>query len=284
MSLTNKQQAKILIIGCGKLGIGLAAELQEAEVFGLRRSAGELANIKTLQADVTNIDSLHILKNHHFDSIIVTLTPSEFSDERYKSIYVDGLANVLKVCSFDFCVFVSSTSVYHQSNEEWVNEQSPTLPESFSGKRLLEAESLLKNHNSCIVRFAGIYGPSRFRLIEQTIAGQGSPELFSNRIHEQDCVRFLAHLLRLRWQGKAIEPLYIGIDNEPVKLSEVKYWIAEQLGYDRSHLTEQAATRRGSKRCSNKQMLESGFSLNYPSFREGYSELIKEFQTKTASY
>ena len=99
-------------------------------------------------------------------------------------------------------VFVSSTSVYGQKDASWVNEDSPAEPVSYSGKRLLEAEQLLLDspHTICNVRFSGIYGPGRQRLIRQVIEGHGTakePLLYSNRIHADDCAGVLAHLIEL---------------------------------------------------------------------------------------
>lgn len=275
------QGKRLLIVGCGDLGIHLAALLhkQGVEVWGLRREPSKLpAFIHRLAADVTSLNSLACLRDLHFDSAVISLTPGEFSDKRYRQIFVEGLANVLQVLNADQLIFVSSSSVYHQSDQQWVDEDSPTAPSSFSGKRLLEAEALLDGYASpsTVVRFAGIYGPGRRRLIEQVINGEGSPAIYSNRIHRDDCVGFLAHLVLKQWAGVTLPACYLAVDSEPVLLSEVKIWLAGELGIDPTTLQAQSATRRGSKRCSNRRMLASGYQLRYPSFREGYQTVLNE--------
>lgn len=275
------QGKRLLVVGCGDLGTHLAALLhkQGVEVWGLRRDPSKLpAFIHPLAADVTSPTSLACLSGLQFDSAVISLTPGEFSDQRYRQIFVDGLANVLQVLSADQLIFVSSSSVYHQSDEQWVDEDSPTTPSSFSGKRLLEAEALLDGYASptTVVRFAGIYGPGRRRLIEQVINGEGSPAIYSNRIHRDDCVGFLAHLVLKQWAGVTLPACYLAVDSEPVLLSEVKIWLAGELGIDPTTLQAQSATRRGSKRCSNRRMLASGYQLRYPSFREGYQTVLNE--------
>lgn len=272
-------ERKVLIVGCGDIGIVLSRHLiqQGAKVWGLRRDCSLLpASIQGIAADVTKPDSLQGLKGQHFDTVVFTLTPGEFSDQRYRDIFVDGLSNVLAVLRAAQVIFVSSSSVYHQGDEQWVDEESPTFPKSFSGKRLLEAEALLAAQATpaTVVRFAGIYGLGRRRLIQQVLAGEGSPPIYSNRIHRDDCVGFLAHLIALQWRGNVLQTCYLGVDSEPVKLSELKTWLAEQLGVDPGCLLTETVSRRSSKRCSNRRMLATGYKLLYPGFRQGYQTVI----------
>jgi nucleoside-diphosphate-sugar epimerase len=143
----------------------------------------------------------------------------------------------------------------------------------------LEAEQLLAASDIpyTVIRFAGIYGPGRRRLIEQVLAKQGCPKeppLYTNRIHRDDCVGFLAHLISLDRQGVKLARLYLGVDSEPVSMWQVKQWLAEQLAIDPAAMTAAEQTRRGSKRCSNHRMLTSGYHLLYPSYRQGYGALL----------
>ncbi len=279
--------SSILIVGCGDIGIPLGLQLaaEGYVVSGLRRSGQLPAPIHTLNADVTKADSLVCLAGLQFDYIVVTLTPGEFSDERYQAVYVEGLANVLSALHHRQRVkrllFVSSTSVYHQGGGQWVDENSPAEPKTFSGKRLLEAEQVAADSGIpySIIRFAGIYGPGRRRLIEQVKALQGcpqSPPLWTNRIHRDDCVGFLAHLLMLDSQQQTLANCYIGVDSEPVTLWDVKSWLAGQLGIDPNTLEQGEKTRRSSKRCSNARLLATGYTLRYSGYRQGYGELLTE--------
>jgi nucleoside-diphosphate-sugar epimerase len=273
----------VLLVGCGDIGLPLAMQLmvRGAKVTGLRRDPSALpASIEAIAADVTDLASLAPLKQRRFDTVVVTLTPGAFSDQRYQQIYVQGLRNLLATVQAGYWFFVSSTSVYHQSDESWVDEDSPTEPTSFSGQRLLEAEALLRQAKvpHTVLRFAGIYGPGRRRLIDQVLAGESSPPIYSNRIHRDDCVGLLAFLVEREWAGVPLLPCYIGVDDEPVKLSEVKYWLAQQLGLNPAAMTAQATTRRGSKRCSNARMHATGYQLRYPDFRLGYSQLLADEQ------
>jgi nucleoside-diphosphate-sugar epimerase len=279
--------SKCLIVGCGDIGTALADMMvaQVCEVWGLRRDCAALpASIHGIAADVTRIDTLEPLRSSWLDFGLLTLTPGAVNYSAYQQVYVKGLRNLLAVLNpekLQRLFYVSSTSVYHQCDGSWVDEDSLARPSSFSGRRLLEAEALLTSSGlaATVVRFAGIYGPGRNRLIEQVSNGQGcreSPPLYTNRIHRDDCIGFLVHLLRLQWQGQALQTCYIGVDNEPVTMWELKQWLARQLGISPGQLLKESLTRRNSKRCSNRRMQASGYRLLYQGYREGYSALLHE--------
>ncbi len=275
---------KVLLVGCGDIGIplGLSLSAEGREVWGLCRSSSLPEPIKTLHADVTDATTLGILEQTSFEYVILTLTPAAFNDEGYRSVFVEGLQNVLQALNTDRLkrvLFVSSSSVYHQSNGEWVDEASPTEPQSFSGRRLLEAEQLLHAFPAAttVVRFAGIYGPGRRRLIEQVKAGDScaeTPPLYTNRIHRDDCVGFLKHLVELDESGAELEDCYLGVDKQPVPMWDVKHWLAIQLGVKLDTNDSETPTRRNSKRCSNRRLLASGYQLQFPSFKDGYQALL----------
>jgi nucleoside-diphosphate-sugar epimerase len=278
----------ILLIGCGDIGVNLGLKLAANgdRVWGLRRSSMLPSPLKTLNADVTDPDSLQCLSISDWDYVVLTLTPAAMNDEGYRSVFVDGLKNVLaelkSVTSIKHIFWVSSTSVYHQTDGQWVDEKSSTEPGSFSGQRLLQAEQLLAASRFAYsaIRFAGIYGPGRRRLIERVIAGQGcakSPSIYTNRIHRDDCVGFLSHLINLHQQGENLDHCYIGVDSDPVSMWELKRWLAQQLGIAPDSLIAVEQARRSSnKRCHNQGMLDSGYQLLYPSYRQGYLELLAE--------
>ena len=62
--------------------------------------------------------------------------------------------------------------MYSQNDGGWVDEDSPTEPDSFSGRRLLEAEQILaaSPFGTVSLRLGGIYGPGRTGLIDRVRA------------------------------------------------------------------------------------------------------------------
>lgn len=277
----------ILLVGCGEIAtaLGLQWASKGHQVWGLRRQAGRLPDaINECIADVCEPASLERLNELTLDYVVITLTPQSMTDEGYRSVFVDGLDNVLAqlACQrqLKHILFVSSTSVYHQADHQWVDEDSATLPQRFSGQRLLQAEQLLAAsglRHSCI-RFGGIYGPGRRRLIDQVLAKQGNaeqPPLYTNRIHLDDCVGFLAHLVAMAERGETLQRIYLAVDNQPVPLWELQRWMAGQLGIAVDSLVVGKLRNGSSKRCKNQRLRASNYSLIYPSYREGYAPLLQ---------
>ncbi len=283
----------IVIAGCGNIGLKLALTLTPPHnVFGLKRNAAQLpANITGLSVDVTNPLSLQDQLPSSVDYMVYCLTAGSFNDETYQQIYVEGLRNIIKELKRSFLTpkrifFVSSSSVYQQDNDQWVDEHTEVKPSRFSGIRLLEAEqvALESSFPATNVRFSGIYGGHRTRLLEQVKAGNANShsEAYTNRIHEDDCVQILKHLIKQDIKGEDIEDCYLASDSEPVRMKDLVRWMNEELNTqtkDQSiaHPSNpgKAQRRAGSKRCCNKRLLESGYEFKYPTFREGYKEMIK---------
>ena len=102
-----------------------------------------------------------------------------------------------------------------------------------------------------------------------------APPLYGNRIHAEDAAGLLAFLLQADARGLALEPVYLGVDDEPAALHEVVDWLRQRLSV--SHWADAAATRRaGSKRCRNARARALGWEPRYPSYREGYAALLAE--------
>lgn len=222
------------------------------------------------------------------DVIVMTPTPDERSDSGYAQAYggsVQALLDYLERSSGAaprLILFASSTGVYGQQQGEWVDENSSTEPANFTGQRLLEAEQRLLNspYQSCIVRFSGIYGPGRQRLIQQVVRGQTAPAtplVYSNRIHADDAAAVLAHLL----QQPALDNCYIATDCDPAPIHEVHQWLGAELGLDAT--PGNTASERGSKRCNNARLLSTGFQFRYPSYRQGYLSVLDEFRRQQRS-
>lgn len=277
----------VLIAGCGYVGTALGMRLAAAGhvVWGMRRAAEDLPpSIRHLAGDLTVPQTLQDLPPG-LEVVFYTAAPNGADDAAYRAVYVDGLHNLLGALAgqsqFPRRVFLtSSTAVYAQSAAEWVDESSPTEPTHFTGRRVLEGERLLLDgpFPATAVRFGGIYGPSRTRLIERVRQGlapcREGPPLYTNRIHRDDCAGVLQHLMTL----PTPEALYVAVDHEPAEYCDVLRWLAGQLGapMPRVEAASRADTRRHrtNKRCRNSKLVASGYVFHYPTFREGYTELL----------
>src|SRR5436190_20067927 len=160
-----------LVIGCGYLGQRVAAlwRAQGQRVFAAPRSAGRAAamraaGLEPILCDVLDRGSLQALPA--VTSVFHGIARDRSAGHSMREVYVDGLANVLSALRLcDRFLFVSSTSVYGQTNGEEVDETAATEPLEESGQIVLEAERLLRSRlpQAIILRFAGIYGPGRLQ-------------------------------------------------------------------------------------------------------------------------
>ena len=278
--------AKILVVGAGDVGGNLAVRLvQEGhDVWGLRRSEQQdETGIRWIQADVTESETLVGLPEH-LDIVVYCVASPVFSREGYHEYYYRGLRHILKALrnhELRRVFFTSSSSVYHQSGGEWVDETSDTTPKSFAGQELLAAEqALIKNAiPGTVVRFTGIYGPGRNRMIEQARHGghcDPEPSVWTNRIHRDDCVNVLMHLINKTLNDEALEAVYLATDDQPATLFDVLEWLKDRIGEADPDHDMPEVTRRANRRCANQRLKDSGYELIYSNYQEGYDALLTD--------
>ena len=291
--------ARCLVAGCGYVGTALAVLLRDAGhgVFGLkRRPEGLPEGVTPLAADLADANSLAAALARIEappDVVVYAAAADQGDDAAYRRAYVDGLRNLVAALHARGATpagvfFTSSTAVYAQDDGAWVDESSPTAPSDFRGARMLEAEAVLaaSGFPAVSLRLGGIYGPGRTRLVESVRSGRATlragPPRFGNRIHRDDAAGALAHLATLALAGRALAPLYLGVDDEPSDEAVVLRWIASQLGVPEPPMRdgEAAPSARdanrpvSNKRCSNARLRATGYRFRFPTFREGYAAAI----------
>ncbi|MGY4532104.1 nucleoside-diphosphate-sugar epimerase [Pseudomonas sp. TE3786] len=276
----------LMIAGCGDVGSRLASQLHAAgwQVFGLRRSVAALpVGILPVAADLTASDCPAQWPQGTLDYLVYAAAATEHDEAGYRRAYFDGLGNTLSWLkqrgqSPKRVIFVSSSGVYAQDGGVWVDEHSPAEATRYSGRIMLEAERLALDSGfpATIVRLTGIYGPGREWLLQQVRMGYrvvSEPPLYANRLHADDCAGLLAFLLQADAEGKALDNLYIGVDDAPAPLDEVVGWLRDYMGV--TEWAEESTVRRsGSKRCSNARARALGWAPRYPSYREGYAAVL----------
>ncbi len=283
---------RVLIVGCGYVGLPLGAELVRRghTVAGLRRTpegSGELvaAGITPLAGDVTRPETLQPLPGP-FDWVVNTVSSSKGGADVYRAVYVEGTRNLLAWLAgspLRKFIYTSSTSVYAQNDRGEVTEASPAEPKSDTGRLLVETENLLlaaaREHGfpAVVLRVAGIYGPERGHLFQQylrdeaRLSGDGSRLL--NMIHRDDVVAAAIAALERGEPGQ----IYNVADDEPVSQLAFFQWLAEQLHRPLpppASQAENANRKRGvtNKRVSNRRLREElHCALKFPTFREGYA-------------
>lgn len=274
---------RVLIAGCGYVGSALAARLVSDgyAVWAMRRNpAGLPEGVLPFPADLRDPATLEGLPEG-LTTVFYTAAADGGSDDEYRAAYVDGPRNLLAALATQGqrprrVIFTSSTSVYGQSGGEWVDEDSPTVPGGFGGRRMLEGESIVLGgpFAGVVLRLGGIYGPVRTSYIDRVRAGAAecpAETTYSNRIHRDDCAGALRHLMHL----DAPRPVYLGVDHAPADTCEALRWLAETLGMPEPRVAEGAAARRRSnKRCRGDRLRESGYEFVYPTYREGFGALL----------
>jgi nucleoside-diphosphate-sugar epimerase len=159
-----------------------------------------------------------------------------------------------------------------------VDETSVTEPALATGKILLETEQLWRRSGAVVLRVAGIYGPGRGYWLKQFLAGearlQAAGKRYLNMVHRDDVGGAIIAALE---SGQTAE-VYNLVDSEPVTQIELFAWLAKHLKRPLpAGEPADLSAKRGvtNKRVSNQRLLsELGYSLKYPTFREGYASLI----------
>lgn len=284
--MEDSRHNKRLLLGYGDIAQRLAkiSLAREIPVTAVRRKLDLQSDIDLIAGDVTKPEILKpFLAEEGPVDIVITLTPDNYSEQGYRDCYLacaQTLAETLPACARNSrVIFVSSTSVYGQNSGEWVDESSDCSPTSETAKVLLETEAVISSIGvqSCNLRFSGIYGPGRTRIIERVKSGKipsAHPAHWTNRIHADDCARVIDQLLQ---QSNAEFPgCLLASDTLPSPRADVQSYIAQQLGITVSIQDSgtDAAEPTG-KRCSSKKLTGLGFEFLYPDFRVGFSALIK---------
>ncbi len=290
---------RVLIIGCGYVGVSLGAELVRRghEVGGVRRSnqsAAELraAGIEPLMADLGNRESLNRLPTG-WDWVVNAASSTGGGVADYREVYRNGTRHLLEWLDRSRVkkyVYTSSTGVYGQNDGSEVTEDSPTMPETETAKILVETESILfdavrsQGFPAVVLRVAGIYGPHRGHLFRQFLRGEAritGPGLrVLNMIHRED----LSGVIVTALENGSPGAVYNAVDDEPVCEIDFFRWLAERLGRSLPPSSAEEIPGPSKRRATNKTVrnrklkADLGYVFKYPTFREGYEAEIRGVQ------
>ncbi len=289
MTADELKSARVLLLGCGRLGgeLGLRLLAEGIAAFGLRRDCAALpAALPGASLDCGSGD-MACLRGWTGDLAVMTPTPAGRGTAGYRQGYLAPVQRLLQFCPRPRSVlFVSSTRVYGDCGGAWVDEATAPRPADAEGEAILRAERLLRasSHRVVVVRPGGIYGRLPSRLVERVKAGGLSPRSaarYGNRIHSADCVGFLHHLARSMLAGERVEPCYLAVDDAPASHWEVERWLAGRLGIEPGD----APAPRGAtgKRCRNASLRRSGYRLRYPDYRAGYAQVLRELASRATA-
>lgn len=284
----------VLIVGCGYLGMRVAARLKPNghRVTALTRSHEKArllseAGVAPIIGDV--IDPATLAALPAADVLLIALTHDASSGVLKRAVLVDGVANLVRAMHtrVGHVIYISSTSVYGQSDGSWVDESSLTEPTTEGGQLTLAAERGLKAicgapGSTCrltVLRLAGIYGPGRLiARVDQLRAGKpvaGSPDAWLNLIHVDDA----AFVVNAVAEGRTHAPVLLVCDDRPVTRGEFYGAMAREIDapaptFDPDS-TEGRRTSGLNKRCSNARLrAEFEFALQYAIALEALPEVV----------
>jgi nucleoside-diphosphate-sugar epimerase len=275
---------RVLIAGCGYLGQATADVFETAgwEVEGWTNSS---KSARKLSAKHYRVDALDIsnarqvaARPGNFDAVIHCASTRGGDVDLYRSVYLIGTCNLLDRFPEAKILFTSSTSVYAQSNGEWVTEESPAEPNQETGKILREAEQLVLARDGNVARLGGIYGPGRSFLLRRFLGNEAivDPERdrFVNQIHRDDAAAALFLLVCRQSPGGGI---YNVVDDQPILQSECYRWLAERLNRPAPPFGRSASKRKrgeSNKRVSNAKLRALGWVPRYSTFAKAMGKSI----------
>jgi nucleoside-diphosphate-sugar epimerase len=279
---------KVLVAGCGFVGLATARLFARRgwEVIGCthsEESASKLAAeaFAVVACDIGDRAGVETrARLGPFDAIIHCASSGRGGAAEYRRVYLDGSRNLNAVFGSAPLLFTSSTSVYAQTNGEWVTEDSPAEPDRETGQLLRETEDLVVSQGGIVTRLAGVYGPGRSVLLRKffdgtaTIEGDGSKWI--NQAHRDDIAAAIVHLVTARATG-----IFNVSDDQPIAQRELYAWLAQR--FDRPLPPSgpiDLNRKRGwtNKRVSNARLRALGWAPRFPSFFDavaGEPELVQ---------
>ena len=283
---------RLLIAGCGYVGRATAELFCQTgwEVEGWTFSAESTDRLRNPRYAVRAIDISDAAQvtnaASRFDAVIQSVSSRGGNADAYERIYLAGAQNLRATFEESLLLFTSSTSVYPQSDGEWVTEMSAAQPKRETGRILREAEDVVLSGGGIVARLSGIYGPGRSALLRKFLAGDAviddARDRLVNHAHRDDIAAAL-HLLIERALAGADDPklraprIFNVSDGHPIRQRDCYAWLAAKLQRPLPPAAETAAKRKrgdSNKRVSSEKLQALGWSPKYPTFEAAMTESI----------
>ena len=272
-------------MGCGYLGLRVAAKLlaRGEQVFGTTRGPEKVdrfsaLGIQPVLLDVTRRNEIHELPE--VDRVLHCVGFDRSAGRSIREVYVDGFSQVLDLLNGPITrlVYVSSTGVYGESDGEWVDEETPPVPRTESGRACLEAENLAvgSRFDATILRLSGLYGPGRVvgkTAMEKGEPISGDPEGWLNLIEIDDAAEAAIAALDRGAAGR----IYLATDNRPLHRREYYESMARWLKVDPPRFRIGEALDKSNKRVSNRRIKEElGLKLDCSDIQAGLTKVFRD--------
>ncbi len=286
---------RVLIVGCGYVGLALARQRRaagDAPPLALTRSderVAELcdAGLEPIVGHWHDAASLHLPP---VDTVLVSVPHREDGGWAIES-HVHGLKNLLQALptGWSKLIYLSTTGVYGDAHEV-VDENTPTQPTRIGPQIAVAAEQFLEQQwharavaqpQLTILRLAGIYGPGRIPLAEKLRSGQPlqvPQDGWLNLAHVDDIAAMLSMVM-----GRPLHhELYVFSDAHAVRRIEFYRHLASLCGVDEPQFaaadpSSSRGRRAGNKRVDPQRLVrELDFKFRFPSYREGLADCLAQ--------
>lgn len=235
-----KTENTIGILGCGWLGLPLSefliknhyfinASVRKTEKFKQLKNLG----ITPYQIQLNPHININYDKSFFNSKTLIVNFPAKGRDDiiDYHSQQIVSLLKEIKGTPIENVIFISSTSVYANSNSS-LDETDVIIPESKTGRALRIAEDLFlkeKSFRTTIIRFGGLFGydrkPGRFFAGKKQIKGGQTPV---NLIHRDDCIGIIHHIIKNNYWND----IYNACCPQHPKKSDFYLQAAKREGFD----------------------------------------------------
>jgi nucleoside-diphosphate-sugar epimerase len=288
------RRERVLIIGCGDVGVRVARELgPRVRLLALTSSSTRVAELRALGitpllGDLDKAASIKRLSG--LASRVVHLAPPPGlgrHDSRTQAL----LAAQRRRSSVQSFVYGSTSGVYGDCQGAVVTESRAVNPETVRAQRRIDAEDRVRHFGRAtgarvtVLRIPGIYAPDRVggtpreRLLKGTPVLEQADDVFTNHIHADDLARACVAAL---WHGRAGR-IYNVNDDSQLKMGDYfdlaaeLYSLPKPPRLPRAQAQEQLPVMQlsfmsESRRMDNTRMKsELRLRLRYPSVIDGLS-------------
>ena len=190
----------LLIAGYGQLGKELLAQSPHP-VTAINRSAEGPA----IECDITSQSALAQLTCSPTHVIHCAASGRGAGPDGYRQVYLTGMRNLVDRFPDAQFIFVSSTSVYGQTDGSVVDETSETDPSKETSRVLLETERVCLDQDGLVTRLAGLYGPGPSHLEKTYLEGNAQIEedgqRHINKVSRKAAAAAILHLINQDQSG-----------------------------------------------------------------------------------
>lgn len=287
---------RILVVGCGDVGLRLAAQLApRVRLLALtsspeRRPELRARGLAPLQGDLDAPRSLLRLAGLAHSVVHLAPPASDAPEAWWRDLRTQALLRVLRLRTPPRALVYGSTSgVYGDCGGELVTEARLVHPRTPRAQRRVDAERQLRwfgrgaGVRTSVLRIPGIYAPDRpggtprERLLKGTPVLRAEEDVYTNHIHADDLARALAAAL---WRARP-QRVYHASDDTVLKMGDYFDFAADLYGLPRPPRVARSVAQEQlplsllsfmgeSRRLDNARLKrELRVRLRHPSVREG---------------